>query len=309
MWQKSWYKKKQMHKTPLFAFFGTPHFAVVVLERLEAHGMLPALVVTAPDKPQGRGLVLTPSPAKRWALERGIDVLTPATLRDESIVAELANTQWDVFVVAAYAKLIPKTILDIPRRGCLNVHPSLLPKFRGPSPAVSAILADERTTGVSIMQINEAMDEGPVVAQAKVEIEEADPPAGGWPPRGSVFEELLATEGGNLLAETLPFWVAGEITPEPQDNTQATYTKKFVDTDARLDMDEKSLPVGRQAREAFLKIKAFDTGPRAHFFQNNKRIIITDAQLRDGKLEILRVIPEGKKEMDYESFLLRKKQL
>ncbi len=291
-----------MHKKPppkniRWAFFGTPHFAVVVLERLEARGMLPALVVTVPDKPQGRGLVLTPSPAKAWALERGIDILTPASLRDEAVLARLVNTDWDVFVVAAYAKLIPKTILEIPRRGCLNVHPSLLPKFRGPSPARSAILADERTTGVSIMQINERMDEGPIVAQAKVELEETD-----WPPRGSVFEELLAMEGGNLLAETLPFWIAGQITPEPQDNTRATYTKKFVDTDALVDLQG-------DPHQQLLKIRAFDRNPRAHFFQNGKRVIITDAQLREGKLEILRVIPEGKKEMDYESFLLRKKQL
>lgn len=274
-----------------WVFFGTPHFATVVLNRLEAHGLLPALVVTAPDKPQGRGLVLTPSPAKTWALKRDIDVLTPLTLRDESVSLELTNTDWDVFIVAAYAKLIPKNILGIPRHGCLNVHPSLLPKLRGPSPVLSAILADERSTGVTIMQMDEHMDEGPIVAQAKVELDESD-----WPPRGSVFEELLATEGGNLLAETLPFWLAGTIMPELQDNTKATFTKKFLDTDTLVDL------VGN-ARQNFLKIRAFDTGPRAHFFANDKRVIITDAEFRDEKLKILRVIPEGKKEMDYQDFL------
>src|SRR5262249_41037008 len=149
-----------MKDAPLFAFFGTPHFATVVLDALEAHGMLPALIITAPDKPQGRGLELSPSPAKKWAQERGIDVITPATLKDEQLIAELRNTEWDVFVVAAYTKLIPKSILEIPKHGCLNVHPSLLPKFRGPSPALSAILADERETGVSVMLMNEKMDEG-----------------------------------------------------------------------------------------------------------------------------------------------------
>src|SRR5438105_3278494 len=103
-------------KKPLFVFFGTPRFAVRVLDALEARGLLPALVVTAPDKPQGRGLVLTPSSANSWAKERGIDVLTPATLRDESLVAEIQNSDWDLFVVAAYAKLIPTKILAIPRR-------------------------------------------------------------------------------------------------------------------------------------------------------------------------------------------------
>lgn len=285
---------------PLFAFFGTPHFSVAVLERLEAHGMLPALVITAPDKPRGRGLEVSPSPVKAWAMERGIDVLTPTTLKDEQFVAELQNTQWDVFVVAAYNKLIPKNILETPAHGCLNVHPSLLPKFRGPSPALSAILADERVTGVSIMLMNEKMDEGPVVAQARIALEED-----AWPPKGSEFEELLAQEGGNLLAETIPFWIKGQISPEPQDNAEATFSKKFSSDDARVDL-------GGDARKELLKIRAFDKNPRAFYFAEKNgpdkraskkiRVIITDATLEDGKLKPVRVIPEGKKEMFFEDF-------
>jgi methionyl-tRNA formyltransferase len=280
---------------PLFAFFGTPHFSVVVLEALEHNGLLPALVVTAPDKPQGRGLEVTPSPVKQWALLRGIDVLTPTTLRDEQLIAELKNTEWDVFVVAAYNKLIPKAVLDIPTHGCLNVHPSLLPKLRGPSPALTAVLTDERITGVSIMLMNEKMDEGPVVAQARIALEED-----AWPPKGSEFEELLAQEGGNLLAETLPFWIAGKLTPEEQDNTEATYSKKFSSADAEVDL-------AGDAREQLLKIKAFDKNPRAFYIalkgDKKVRVIITDATLEDGVLKILKVIPEGKKEMSYEDFL------
>lgn len=285
---------------PLFAFFGTPHFSVAVLERLEAHGMLPALVITAPDKPRGRGLEVSPSPVKAWAMERGIDVLTPTTLKDEQFVAELKNTEWDVFVVAAYNKLIPKNILETPAHGCLNVHPSLLPKFRGPSPALSAILADERVTGVSIMLMNEKMDEGPVVAQARIALEED-----AWPPKGSEFEELLAQEGGNLLAETIPFWIKGQISPEPQDNAEATFSKKFSSDDARVDL-------GGDARKELLKIRAFDKNPRAFYFAEKNgpdkraskkiRVIITDATLEDGKLKPVRVIPEGKKEMFFEDF-------
>ncbi len=281
--------------TPLFAFFGTPTFAVDVLSALETKGLLPALVITAPDRRQGRGLVLSPCPAKQWAQERGIDVLTPTTLKDEAFVAELANTEWDVFVVAAYAKLIPKNILDIPARGCLNIHPSLLPKFRGPSPALSAILEDERITGVSVMQMAEKMDAGPVVAQARVELEEE-----AWPMRGSEFEELLAAEGGNLLAEVLPFYIKGEVTPEPQDESKATFTKKFTDADARIDL--KGNP-----RENYLKIKAFDKGPRAYMQVGGKRVIIKDATFTDGVLTIIKVIPEGKKEMEYSQFLQSQK--
>jgi methionyl-tRNA formyltransferase len=280
---------------PLFAFFGTPAFAVDVLNALESKGLLPALVITAPDRRQGRGMALTPSPAKAWATERGIDVLTPATLKDEALVAELANTEWDVFVVAAYAKLIPKNILDIPRSGSLNIHPSLLPKFRGPSPALTAILEDQRETGVSVMQMTEKMDAGPVVAQAKVELEKQ-----AWPMAGSEFEELLATEGGNLLAEVLPFYLKGEITPEPQDESKATFTKKFTDADALIDLTG-------DARKNYLKIKAFDKGPRAYMLVNGKRVIIKDATFADGALTITKVIPEGKKEMDYRQFLQSQK--
>lgn len=282
---------KKKKNNPLFAFFGTPRFAVRVLDALESHGLLPALVITAPDKPAGRGHKLSPSPAKEWALARGIDVLTPTNLNDESFVAELANSEWDVFVVAAYGKLIPKHILEIPRTGALNVHPSLLPKFRGPSPAMSAILADERTTGVSIMQVSERMDAGPVVAQARIELEEAE-----WPPKGSLFEDLLATEGGNVLAEVLPSWVDGEVTPEPQDENAATFTKKFTDQDARIDLSADT-------RHNLLKIRAFDKNPRAYFIKDGKRVIVTEATLTNGELEIQKVIPEGKKEMGYAEFL------
>ena len=280
---------------PLFAFFGTPHFSVVVLNALEAHGMLPALVVTAPDKARGRGLEVTPSPVKEWAQERGIDVVTPATLKDEQFVAELQNTEWDLFVVAAYNKLIPKNVLDIPAHGCLNVHPSLLPKLRGPSPALSAILTDERITGVSVMRMNERMDEGDVVAQARIALEED-----AWPPRGSEFEDVLAQEGGNLLAETIPFWIKGQIAPEPQDNADATFSRKFSSDDALINLNG-------DARKEFLKLRAFDKNPRAFYFAQRGdkkiRVIITDATLEEGKLKILKVLPEGKKEMPYNDFL------
>ena len=284
---------------PLFAFFGTPHIATIVLDQLEAQGLVPTLVITAPDKPSGRGLELKQSPVKVWALERGIDTLTPETLKNPDVIAELQNTDWDVFVVAMYAKIIPRAVLDIPAGGCLNVHPSLLPRFRGPSPVLSAILADERETGVTIMQLDEKMDEGPIVAQAKIVLEEGD----GWPPKGSEFEALLAQTGGDLLAEVLPLWVAGKITPEPQDHTQATYTKKFTDADAFLDVSKLHLDT-KIDREAYLKIRAFDTSPRPYFIaKSGKRVIIKDAQWEHSKLVITRVTPEGKKEMDYADFL------
>ncbi len=277
-------------KKPLFVFFGTPELSVCVLDALEVRGQLPALIVTAPPKPQGRGLTITPTPVALWAAEHTIDVVTPERL-DDAFVQMLGNSDWDVFVVAMYAKLLPQSVLTLPRRGTLNVHPSLLPKFRGPSPVLSAILADERIGGVTIMQLTEKMDAGPIVAQARIEIDE-DTGDGGWPPKGSEFEKFLATEGGNLLAETLEPWIAGDVPAEPQDETAATYTRKFSPEDALID------PSG-DPREELLKIRAFDKSPRAHFFHNGKRIIVTDAAIVDSKLKILRVIPEGKQETDW----------
>jgi len=278
-------------KKPLFVFFGTPELSVQVLDALEAHGHLPALIVTAAAKPKGRGLALTPTPVALWAEQHSIDVLTPDKL-DDAFVQLLSNSDWDVFVVAMYAKLLPQKVLDLPRRGTLNVHPSLLPKFRGPSPVLSAILADERIGGVTIMQLTDKMDAGPIVAQARIEVDE-DTGEGGWPPKGSEFEKFLATEGGNLLAETLEGWVAGTVPAEPQDESAATYTKKFSPEDALIDQEG-------DPRKELLKIRAFDKSPRAHFFAGGKRIIVTDATVVDGKLQILRVIPEGKKEVDYD---------
>lgn len=275
-----------------FVFFGTPDLSVHVLNALEASGFLPAVVVTAPDRPRGRGNVVSPSPVAAWASTRGIETLKPETLKDPAALAELTNTEWDFFVVAMYNKILPSYVLKMPKRGCLNVHPSLLPKFRGPSPVLSAILADERTTGVSIMLLDAEMDHGPVLAQARIEIEPED-----WPMRGSQLEELLSTEGGNLLAETIPQWVEGTVTPEEQNHAEATYTKKFEKTEALIDLTN-------DAHANLLKIRAFDKSPRAYFIDaRGTRVIITDAeQAEDGALAILSVIPEGRGEISYEEY-------
>lgn len=240
---------------PLFAFFGASvdsHFALDVLKR---RGLEPAL-----------------------------------SIDDKKFPPELYNTEWDFFLVASYGKLLSKNILEIPKHGCLNIHPSLLPKFRGPSPYVSAILADEREVGVTLMLMEEKMDAGPIIAQARIEIAAED-----WPPKGLLLSQMLFTEGANLFVEILPQWLAGDITPEPQDESAATYTKKFADADALLNLGKP--------REAFLKIRAFDHNPRAHFIHNGKRIVVTEAKFQNDALKINRVIPEGKKEMRYEDYL------
>lgn len=242
---------------PLFAFFGTSVDSRFALEQLERLDLAPALVVDSKDFPP-----------------------------------ELYNSEWDFFLVASYGKILPKEILALPKHGCLNIHPSLLPKFRGPSPYVCAILQDERQTGVTLMLMEERMDAGPIIAQARIEIDEAD-----WPPKGLLLSEMLFVEGVNLLAEVLPQWMAGAFTPEPQDESKATYTKKFGDKDALLNLEGSP-------RENFLKIRAFDKNPRAYFLTpKGKRVIVTEAEYEDDRLKLLKVIPEGKREMPYEDYL------
>lgn len=276
---------------PSFVFFGTPRFATTVLDELLASGFSPSLIVTAPDKPAGRGMTLTPPPVKLWADAHRIPVIQPETLRE--VPNELSATSWNFFIVAAYGKLLRKNILDLPARGVLNVHPSLLPKWRGASPIESSILADDRETGVSIMLLDEEMDHGPVLAQKKVTLES-------WPPRASVLEDTLAHEGGKLLAEIIPALMEGTIAPESQNHAEATSTKKITKEDGLIDLSADPY-------QNFLKIQAYEGWPGTYFFVERggrkMRIKITEAAWRDGVLTITKVIPEGKREMSYGEFV------
>lgn len=277
-----------------FAFFGTPELAVTVLNELEAAGLRPELVITAPDKPQGRGMKLTGSPVAQWAKERHIETLKPDKFTEEELQL-LHRDEWDVFVVAAYGKILPKSIIDLPLRGTLNVHPSLLPRLRGPSPIQSAILTDDHDTGVSIMLLDEKMDHGPIVAQEKVPMFE-------WPPKGSVLHDTLAHKGGKLLASVIPLWVEQKIEAKPQDHERATFCKKIMKEDGLIDLVEGD------PYHNFLKIRAFEGWPYAYtYFKRGEdfvRVLILDAHMsQDGHLYIDKVKPQGKKEMDYTAFL------
>ena len=278
---------------PSIVFFGTPDLAVWVLEELALTGITPSLIVTTPDKPVGRKLVLTPPPVKTWAENNGIPVLQTPSLKDRSAVPELANGEWDLFIVAAYNIILPEWVLEHPRYGVLNVHPSLLPKFRGPSPIRSAILENaEDAVGVTIMKLDREIDHGPLVAQARVEL-----PA--WPVPGHELDELLFREGGRLLAEVIPLWIQGTITPEEQRHEEATYTKKFEKDDGELHLDDEPY-------KKYLQYCAMDGWPGTYFFveKNNERIRvkITDATYEDGSFRIRSVIPEGKKEQPWDVF-------
>ncbi len=275
-----------------FVFFGSSEFSCRVLDKLLAGGFLPTLIVTTPDKPQGRKLVITPSPVKMLAEKHSIACLQPEKLNDKNFSEKLTALSADLFIVASYGKIIPKNILNIPKHGTLNVHPSLLPKLRGATPIQSAILNEEKT-GVTIMLVDEKVDHGPIVVQEEVAISD-------WPPYADRLRNTLAEAGGKLLVKILPGWVEGKIKATEQDHARATFTKKIKKEDGLLDL------LGN-AEENLKKIRAYRDWPTAYFFADHKgkklRVVVREAEMSDGKLEITKVIPEGKKEMSYEDFL------
>lgn len=273
-----------------FVFFGTPHFAVRVLEELERAGLVPELIVTAPDKPVGRGLQMTPPAVKTWATAHKIPYIQPASLKE--IPPELTQKKWPIFIVAAYGKILRKNILDLPEKGCINLHPSLLPRFRGASPIESQILVDEQPIGVSVMLMDSEMDHGDMLAQEVVDVPN-------WPIDRQALTELLVTKISQLAARIIPEYVAGTVTPVPQDHAKATYTEKITKADGEIDL---SAP----ARQNYLKYLAYYGWPGTYFFteKNGKRlrVKITKASLQNDQFGIERVIPEGKTEQSFEQF-------
>lgn len=209
-------------------FFGTPAWAVPSLEALLG---LPntevVAVVTNPDRLAGRGMELRPSPVKRRALEAGLEVWQPERARDPELAAALERAAPDVGVVVAYGSILPGALLELPPKGFVNVHFSLLPRWRGAAPVQRAIIAGDEATGVSIMVLTEGMDEGPVLATEEVDIAPED--------TAGTLGERLAETGAALLAKTLPDYVAGELEPVEQDHSKATYAPKLTTQEARID--------------------------------------------------------------------------
>jgi len=276
-----------------FAFFGTSEFAVIVLENLKEQGILPTTIVTAPDKPVGRKQILTPPPVKIWAMTNDVEYLQPPSLKDPSLVYKLSTTDYKLFLVAAYGKIIPKTVFDLPESKTLNIHPSLLPKLRGPSPLQTAILENQKETGVSIMQIDEKMDHGPIVAQEKIKITN-------WPPTYGELENLSAKVGADLFVKILPDYISGKLKPVVQDETEVTNTKLIEKEDGEINLDDDPY-------KNFLKIQAYERWPGTYFFTKNgegkTRILIKSAEFKNNKLNIIRIVPEGKKEIAYSEFI------
>jgi methionyl-tRNA formyltransferase len=238
---------------PRLVFAGTPEFARASLTALSDAGHAVVAAYTQPDRPAGRGRHLTASPVKRFAEDHGIPVFQPETLRDDTVVAELRALRPDVLIVAAYGLLLPQNVLTVPTAGCLNVHASLLPRWRGASPIQAAILADDKVTGISLMQMTVGLDSGAVFSQASIGIGDEE--------SAGELHDRLASLGGELLVRDLSDIVKGEILPVDQDESSITYAAKIQKQDAELDWS-------LSADELHRHVRAYNPAPGAFFFAN-----------------------------------------
>jgi len=291
-------------------FMGTPDFAVPSLKLLSDAGYEIPLVITQPDKPAGRGKKLTPPPVKVVAKELGIPVYQPEKVKDnKELLEKLRELSPDLIVVAAYGRILPDEILELPKFKCVNVHASLLPEYRGASPIQSVLLDGKEKTGVTIMLISSELDAGDIISQREVKIERED--------NAKTLHDKLAKVGAELLVETIPLYVLGKLKPIPQDHSKATYCKPITKDMGKIDWN-------LSAEKIFNMVRAFTPWPSAYTSFNGKRIKITKAEVCSGKgtpgevikadkelivatgdkaLKILNLKPEGRKEISGEEFI------
>ncbi len=286
---------------------GTPDFSVPCLSALIDHGHRVVAVYTQPPRPAGRGKKLRASPVHQFAEEQGIDVRTPVSLRDADEQAAFASLQADAAVVVAYGLILPQAVLDAPRLGCFNVHASLLPRWRGAAPIQRAIMAGDRESGVSIMQMEAGLDTGPVILSGALPLT-ADTTAG-------TLHDKLAQMGAFLMVRALDGIVSGELSAEPQPEDGVTYAEKLTAADEDLDWTKPAEVLDRQ-------IRAMSPWPGCRFTHGQERIKVTEAELiaasgtpgtalddrltiacGDGALRLKRLQRPGKKEMAADDFL------
>ncbi|MEE8426358.1 MAG: methionyl-tRNA formyltransferase [Woeseiaceae bacterium] len=248
---------------PKILFAGTPDFALASLQALIASGVRPVAVLTQPDRPAGRGKRLTASPVKRLADELGIFVLQPARLGDSAVSNEIESLEPDLMIVVAYGLLLPQRVLDIPARGCVNVHASVLPRWRGAAPIPAAILAGDAQTGVSLMAMTAGLDSGPVYASATLAI--------GTRETASELHDRLADLGGRLLLRHLDAIVDGSLVAVPQDESCSTYAGKINTQDAVMDWSRPAIELQRL-------VLAFNAVPGAWFMLDDERIKCWEAE-------------------------------
>ncbi|MDP2919785.1 MAG: methionyl-tRNA formyltransferase [Dehalococcoidia bacterium] len=299
-------------------FMGTPEFAVAPLEYLVLNGLEVVAVYTQPDREAGRGRATAPPPVKITALKLGLPVRQPANLKPPEERAKLAELKPDVIVVAAFGQILSRTVLELPPHGCLNIHPSLLPKHRGVAPVPAAILNGDVFTGVSIMKLDTGVDTGPILARAQT-------PVSDWDTAGTLTEKLSRI-GAHLLVEILPRWIQGQVIPRQQDGAEASYTNMIKKEDGEIDWTKPALEIWR-------RVRAYQPWPGSYTSWQGKQLkIIEAAVLPDGAgnpgqivpltgeiafgvatgrgiLGIMRVQMEGKRVMSSGEFLRGQRQL
>jgi len=301
-------------------FMGTPEFSVLPLEHLVLNQYQVAAVYTQPDRLAGRGRSLVSSLVKKAAEGLGLPVVQPAGFKKEEAVAELAGFKPDVIVVAAFGKILPQSVLDIPAYGCINIHPSLLPGYRGAAPVAAAILGGDEFTGVSIMLLDAGMDTGPVLAQAQIPVSALDT-------AGSLGARLSLISA-QLLLEVLPSWVRGERTPRPQNNAEATYCGTITKEEGEIDWRLPAVDIWR-------RVRAFQPWPGCYTRWQGKQMKIIGAvplpgeknaetgrvvalqkgeagfgvSAGEGVLGVLKVQLEGKRSMSAGEFLRGQQKL
>jgi methionyl-tRNA formyltransferase len=248
-------------------FAGTPDFSVAPLESLIASRHEVIAVYTQPDRPAGRGRKLMPGPVKERALAHGIPVMQPASFRDEGAIDDLASLQPDLMVVVAYGLLLPESVLDIPRLGCINIHASLLPRWRGAAPIQRAILAGDSRSGVSIMQMDAGLDTGPVWLEREIALQPNE--------TGGSLHDRLAILGAEALMEALPLIASADRKPVPQPGEGVCYAHKLTKQEARIDWSEPALQIERLVR-------AFNPWPVAHADLDGEKVRIWEARMHEG---------------------------
>jgi len=301
-------------------FMGTPEFAVPPLQKLWQEHYPVVAVYTQPDKAGGRGRCLTMSPVKKAALAKGLPVVQATSLKESESVAQLAAFRPEVIVVAAFGQMLPQAVLDIPPYGCLNIHPSLLPRHRGASPVAAAILAGDEFTGVTIMLMDHGLDTGPILAQEKMRIAAQD--------TTDSLSARLSLKAAEMLPGVMWRWTAGEIKPRPQNEAEATYCIAIKKEDGEIDWRLSAADIWR-------RVRAYQPWPGAYTSWCGRRLEVIEAEalppegqpkigqvvaLRrreygfgvgtgDGILGVIKVQPQGKRAMPAADFLRGQRSL
>lgn len=248
-------------------FMGTPDFSVGALEAIVQAGHEVTCVVTQPDKPKGRGKEMQFTPVKECAVKYGIPVFQPVKIKQPQEIEVLKQYEADIYVVAAFGQILSQEILDIPKFGCVNIHASLLPKYRGAAPIQRAIIDGETQTGVTIMQMNAGLDTGDMLTRTVVPITMQD--------TGESLHDKLAAAGARLIVETLPLIEKGEVKPEKQDDSQSTYAKMLNKAMGKIDWS-------RPAEEIERLIRGLNSWPSAYTSFHGKNLKIWEARLEAG---------------------------